>query len=228
MATSMNHLPGVMSKSEAVLRRVFLEQVNLIPAGERINRCIQCGTCTGSCPVSYAMDISPRQLIALFRAGEMERIMKSRTIWICASCYSCTTRCPSGIKITDIIYALKRTAMEKNLKAAEPQVQTLARTFTENLMKYGRLHEGTLIRKYYTRTNVSKFFDLIPLGRKMLKTKRLQILPKRIKARESLARIIRKAQEIDMRVLKGALEYAPEFVGYRGLGEMKLEQRKGE
>lgn len=228
MATSMNHLPGVMSKSEAVLRRVFLEQVNLIPAGERINRCIQCGTCTGSCPVSYAMDISPRQLIALFRAGEMERIMKSRTIWICASCYSCTTRCPSGIKITDIIYALKRTAMEKNLKAAEPQVQTLARTFTENLMKYGRLHEGTLIRKYYTRTNVRKFFDLIPLGRKMLKTKRLQILPKRIKARESLARIIRKAQEIDMRVLKGALEYAPEFVGYRGLGEMKLEQRKGE
>lgn len=217
-----------MSKSEAVLRRVFLEQVNLIPAGERINRCIQCGTCTGSCPVSYAMDISPRQLIALFRAGEMERIMKSRTIWICASCYSCTTRCPSGIKITDIIYALKRTAMEKNLKAAEPQVQTLARTFTENLMKYGRLHEGTLIRKYYTRTNVRKFFDLIPLGRKMLKTKRLQILPKRIKARESLARIIRKAQEIDMRVLKGALEYAPEFVGYRGLGEMKLEQRKGE
>ena len=228
MATSMNHLPGVMSKSEAVLRRVFLEQVNLIPAGERINRCIQCGTCTGSCPVSYAMDISPRQLIALFRAGEMERIMKSRTIWICASCYSCTPRCPSGIKITDIIYALKRTAMEKNLKAAEPQVQTLARTFTENLMKYGRLHEGTLIRKYYTRTNVRKFFDLIPLGRKMLKTKRLQILPKRIKARESLARIIRKAQEIDMRVLKGALEYAPEFVGYRGLGEMKLEQRKGE
>jgi heterodisulfide reductase subunit C len=174
------------------------------------------------------MDISPRQLIALFRAGEMERIMKSRTIWICASCYSCTTRCPSGIKITDIIYALKRTAMEKKLQSAEPQVQTLARTFTENLMKYGRLHEGTLIRKYYTRTNIRKFFDLIPLGRKMLKTKRLQILPKRIKARESLARIIRKAQEIDMRVLKGALEYAPEFVGYRGLGEMKLEQRKGE
>jgi hypothetical protein len=118
--------------------------------------------------------------------------------------------------------------MEKKLQSAEPQVQTLARTFTENLMKYGRLHEGTLIRKYYTRTNIRKFFDLIPLGRKMLKTKRLQILPKRIKARESLARIIRKAQEIDMRVLKGALEYAPEFVGYRGLGEMKLEQRKGE
>lgn len=228
MATSTNHLPGVMSKSEAVLRQVFLEQVNLIPAGDRINRCIQCGTCTGSCPVSYAMDISPRQLIALFRAGEMEQIMKSRTIWICASCYSCTTRCPSGIKITDIIYALKRTAMEKNMKSAAPQVQTLAKTFIENLMNYGRLHEGTLIRKYYMRTNIRKFIDLIPLAKKMWKTKRIQIFPKRIKARESLARIIHKAQEIDMRVLTGALDYAPDFVGYRGLGEMKLEQRKGE
>ncbi len=228
MAPSMNHLPGVMSKGEAVLRQVFLEQVNFIPSGDRINRCIQCGTCTGSCPVSYAMDISPRQLIALFRAGEMERIMKSRTIWICASCYSCTTRCPSGIKITDIIYALKRTAMEKNMKSSAPQVQTLAKTFTENLIAYGRLHEGTLIRKYYARTNIRKFIDLIPLAKKMWKTKRIQLFPKRIKARESLARIIRKAQEIDMRVLKGALDYAPEYVGYRGLGGMKLEQRKGE
>lgn len=218
----------MMTKSEADLRQIFLDQVDLIPAGERISRCIQCGTCTGSCPVSYAMDISPRQLLAMFRAGEMEQIMKSRTIWICASCYACTTRCPSGIKITDIIYALKRTAIEKNMESVAPQVQRLARLFTENLMSYGRLHEGTLIRKYYMKTNMLKFIDLIPLARKMWKTKRLQPFPKRIKEQKSLARIIRKAQEIEMRHTKETLEYAPDFVGYRGLGELKLEQRKGE
>jgi heterodisulfide reductase subunit C len=228
MIKSTNHLPGVMTKSEADLRQIFLDQVDLIPAGERISRCIQCGTCTGSCPVSYAMDISPRQLLAMFRAGEMEQIMKSRTIWICASCYACTTRCPSGIKITDIIYALKRTAIEKNMESVAPQVQRLARLFTENLMSYGRLHEGTLIRKYYMKTNMLKFIDLIPLARKMWKTKRLQPFPKRIKEQKSLARIIRKAQEIEMRHTKETLEYAPDFVGYRGLGELKLEQRKGE
>lgn len=228
MTTSTNHLPGLMTRNEAELRQIFLDQVELIPAGERISRCIQCGTCTGSCPVSYAMDISPRQLIALFRAGEMEQIMKSRTIWICASCYSCTTRCPSGIKITDIIYALKRTAMEKNLATIAPQVQRLANLFTENLMKYGRLHEGTLIRKYYMRTNPRKFIDLIPLARKMWKTKRIEPFPRKIKAHAALARIARKALEIDMRHMKETPEYAPEFVGYRGLGGMKLEQRKGE
>jgi len=223
-----NHLPGLMSKQEAELRQIFLDQVEDIPAGERIKRCIQCGTCTGSCPVSYTMDLSPRELIALFRAGEMETIMKSRTIWICASCYACTTRCPAGIKITDTIYALKRTAMEKKMESIAPQVQTLAKLFIENLMAYGRLHEGTLIRKYYTKVNPGKFMSLIPLGRKMWKTKRIAITPTKIKSHASLSRIIKKAQEIDMRHMKDKLEYAPDYVGYKGLGDMKLEQRKGE
>lgn len=227
MATSSHVLPGVMSGSEAALRAVFLDQVKNIPAGEKIKRCIQCGTCTGSCPVSHAMDISPRQLVALFRAGEMEQIMQSRTIWICASCYACTTRCPAGIKITDTIYALKRVAMEKNLKTSAPQVQRLAKIFTGVLMRYGRLHEGSLIAEYYTRTNPLKFFGLIPLGRKMLRTKRIGILPHRIKGHRALARIIRKAQQIDMHHVEEKPGYAPEYVGYRGLGEHGLEQRKG-
>jgi heterodisulfide reductase subunit C len=157
----------------------------------------------------------------------MERIMRSRTIWICASCYACTTRCPAGIKITDTIYALKRTAMEKNIKTVAPQVQRLARIFTRILMRYGRLHEGSLIAEYYTRTNPLKLFGILPLGRKMLRTKRIGILPHRIKGHAALARIIRKAQLIDMRHAEEKPEYAPQYVGYRGLGELQLEQRKG-
>lgn len=221
-------LPGLMTRTEAELREIFLRQVEAIPAGERIKRCIQCGTCTGSCPVSYAMDIPPRQLIALFRAGELEIIMKSRSIWICASCYACTTRCPSGIKITDVIYALKRTVMEKGYESMAPQVQVLANLFVDNLMSYGRLHEGTLIRKYYMKTGIFKLFGMVPLAIKMLQTKRLVMFPKRIKEYRSLSRIIKKAQEIEMRHVPEKLEYSPEFVGYRGLGEMKLESRKGE
>jgi len=219
--------PFFMSRNEAELRQIFLEQVSKIPAGERLKRCIQCGTCTGSCTVSYAMDISPRELIALFRSGEMETIMKSRTIWICASCYACTTRCPSGIKITDIIYALKRTAMEKNYQSIAPQVQTLARLFISNLMTYGRLHEGTLIRKYYTKTNIWKLFGLISLGRKMLRKKRLALFPKKIKGQAALARIIKRAQEIELRNLPEQIEYKKDFVGYKALGELELEPQKG-
>lgn len=228
MTHSTIPLPGIMTHSEAELRQVFLRQVEDIPAGERIKRCIQCGTCTGSCPVSYAMDIPPRQLIALFRAGEMEAIMKSRTIWICASCYACTTRCPSGIKITDIMYALKRTAMEKNQKSNAPQVQILANLFVDNLRSYGRLHEGTLIRKYYTRTGITKLLGFVPLVMKMYQTKRLALFPKKIRAYQSLSRIVLKAQEIEMRKAPEPLPYSPEYVGYKGLDNLKLEPRKGE
>lgn len=217
-----------MTQSEAALRQAFLRQVDIIPAGENIKRCIQCGTCTGSCPVSYAMDLSPRQLIALFRAGEMEAIMQSRTIWICASCYACTTRCPSGIKITDIVYALKRLAIENDRKPGAPQVRLLATLFVQNLMSYGRLHEGTLIRKYYIKTRVTKLLGFIPLALRLYRTKRLAMFPKKIKAYSSLSRIIRKAQEIEMRTAAEPPPYAPEFVGYRGLGDLKLESRKGE
>ena len=227
MKASRNPLPGVMSRNEGELHATFLEQVKRIPAGDRIKRCIQCGTCTGSCPVSYAMDISPRQLIALFRAGEMEQIMKSRSIWLCASCYACTTRCPSGIKITDLMYALKRTAMEKDIKSLAPQVQALEKAYVKNLMRNGRLHEGTMILNYYLRVNPLRLFTLMPMGWKLWKTKRLAMTPSRIRAHKSLARIIRKAEEIDVRVPEDALGYSPNYVGYRGLGELKLEQRKG-
>jgi heterodisulfide reductase subunit C len=228
MEHATHQLPGLMTRTEADLRQIFLRQVEAIPAGERIKRCIQCGTCTGSCPVSYAMDISPRQLIALFRAGELETIMRSRSIWICASCYACTTRCPSGIKITDVIYALKRTVMEKEYESKAPQVQVLAKLFVDNLMSYGRLHEGTLIRKYYMKTGIFKLFGFIPLVKKMLETKRLALFPKKIKEYKSLSRIIKKAQEIEIRHIPEKLEYLPDVVGYRGLSEMKLESRKGE
>ncbi len=228
MAHTAHALPGLMTHSEAMLRQSFLEQVQLIPSGDVIKRCIQCGTCTGSCPVSYAMDISPRQLIALFRLGDMETIMKSRTIWICASCYACTTRCPSGIKITDIMYALKRTAMEAGSKSQAPQVQTLAKLFVDNLMRYGRLHEGTLIRRYYTKVGPFKLFGFLPLVKKLIQTRRFQPFPKKIKDHASLSRIIKKAQEIEMRSVPEPLPYSPDYVGYKALGDLKLEARKGE
>lgn len=220
-------LPGLMTRTEAELRQIFLDQVEDIPGGEKISRCIQCGTCTGSCPVSYAMDLPPRQLIALFRAGELESIMKSHSIWICASCYACTTRCPSGIKITDIIYALKRTVMEKNYRSNGHHVQILANLFVQNLMNYGRLHEGTLIRKYYQKTGITKLFGFIPMVRKMIKTRRLEMFPKKIKARRALSRIIKKAQEIEMRHVPEKPAYSPDYVGYKGIGDFALESRKG-
>ena len=119
--------------------------------------------------------------------------------------------------------------MEKKYSSPEAShVQTLANLFIQNLMSYGRLHEGTLIRKYIMKTNIGKLLGLIPLGKKMYQKKRVAVFPKKIKAHDSLSRIIKKAQEIEMRIAGERPEYAEDYIGYKALGELQLEQRKGE
>ena len=67
------------------LSREFLRQVHELPQGEKIDQCIQCGTCSASCPTSAAMEYGPREIIAALRAGMLDRVLKSNTVWLCAS-----------------------------------------------------------------------------------------------------------------------------------------------
>jgi heterodisulfide reductase subunit C len=213
-----NLIPGSLPTSEQELRKTFLEQAHLIPGGERIARCIQCGTCTGSCPVNYVMDISPRMVIALFRAGEIEKVLRSRTIWICASCYMCTTRCPQAIKITDILYALKRTAMERGLYPDRFPVYILSRAFVDNVNRYGRNHEILLLTRYYLRRNPLELLRLMPLGISMWRKGRVSLLPSKIKGIKTIRQILGAAKALELPREKEPVEYAKEMVGYRAVG----------
>lgn len=211
-------IPGSLSPSERELKKTFLEQAHLVPGGERISRCLQCGTCTGSCPVSYAMDISPRMVIALFRAGEVEEILRSRTIWICASCYMCTTRCPQGIKITDILYALKRTAMEAKLYPERFPVYLLSKNFVRIVNRYGRNHEILLLVRYYLRRNPFGLLRLLPLGWSLLRKGRVTMLPSKIRGVAAIREILRASQALELPREKERVEYDKTMVGYRAVG----------
>ena len=72
----------------------FLDEVYGIPGGEKIKDCIGCGTCSGSCPVSWAMKETPRRLFAMIRAGIRNKVLESLPMWTCASCYQCAEHCP--------------------------------------------------------------------------------------------------------------------------------------
>jgi len=211
-------VPGLLPPGEAHLRKRFLEQASLVPGGDRISRCLQCGTCTGSCPVSYAMDISPRQVIALFRAGQMEEIFRSRTIWICASCYMCTTRCPQGIKITDLLYSLKRTAIEAGLYPGRFPAYRLSQAFVSNVNRYGRNHEILLLIRYYLWRRPWELIRMAPLGWKMLRKGRVTLWPRKIRGVRDIRSILRAASELRLPVSREAVEYGPEMVGYKAVG----------
>jgi heterodisulfide reductase subunit C len=190
-------LEPIRMKREAELRQAFLREVAGMPNGEKIKNCIQCGTCTGTCPVSRWMDITPRQTVALFRAGMIEEILHSRTIWICASCYACRVRCPSGIKVTETLYALKRLAMEKKIFPKKFPVHVLSEAFVSNLQKYGRNFEMGLGIRYLLATNPTKLMSTAGFGLSMIKRGRLGMRPTKIKKVREVRAIIDRAKELE-------------------------------
>ena len=195
---SSKPLPIPPAKLEAELREAFWGQLRSIPRGERIQNCIQCGTCSGTCPVSYLMDITPRQIVALFRAGYIEEVLHSRAIWICASCYSCRVRCPSGIYVTDMMYALKRIAISRKIYPPKFPVYALSQSFISNIYKYGRNFELGLAIKYLLKAAPGKLLGNASFGLTMIRKGRISVKPTTIKRIREVRAIIDRANQLEL------------------------------
>src|SRR5512136_1554615 len=102
-------------KYEADRVKGFGRDVMRMPGCEQLETCIQCGTCSGVCPLSIYMDYTPRQVIELVRTDFKNEVLQIQTIWLCSSCYACTTECPRQIRITDIMYELKQRAIREGV-----------------------------------------------------------------------------------------------------------------
>ena len=79
-------------------------------AGQEVLTCIQCGTCSASCPTAHLMNPSIRKLIKLCLEGKKEEALHNETLWLCTSCLLCTVRCPRGIRPKAVVSALKDIA----------------------------------------------------------------------------------------------------------------------
>jgi heterodisulfide reductase subunit C len=174
----------------------FMADVLRSPEGEKIKLCIQCGTCSASCPTSHAMDYTPREIIAALRAGMLDRVLNSEMMWTCTSCYNCTTRCPQGIKLTDIMYELKRLAIKHNLSPGGRNAAELQKAFVEEVERYGRNPESSMMTKFYLRTNPFEAIRNLPFAARMWQRGRIKFLGhQRIAGQEQLAEISRRAKE---------------------------------
>jgi heterodisulfide reductase subunit C len=157
-------------------------------------------------------------VIALFRAGQIEEILRSRTIWICASCYMCTTRCPQSIKITDLLYALKRTAIDAGVYPERFPVYLLSRSFVRIVNRYGRNQEMLLLLFYYLRRNPLALLRMLPLGLAMFRKGRVSLFPKKIKGINAIRTILGASKELELPHEKGTVPYTEGAVGYRAVG----------
>jgi len=76
--------------------------------------CVQCGKCSAGCPVAFESEHTPRNIIRLLQLGRWKEACESPFLWVCASCYTCTVRCPREVKIAELMLALRRMSFEKD------------------------------------------------------------------------------------------------------------------
>lgn len=89
-------------------------------SGEEFQKCYQCGTCSGSCPMSDQITALPRRVMALLQLGQREALEEINTPWVCASCHVCMVRCPRGIDITKVMESLRQLKLRQNEDQINP------------------------------------------------------------------------------------------------------------
>lgn len=176
----------------------FLEEVSAKTAGvARLEMCIQCGTCGGSCPSSADMDHTPRMLFAMIRAGYRDEALSSNTPWICVSCYHCVVRCPQEVHIPDVMYTLKGMAIKEKLYR-DSTAPDFSQTFVGMVESYGRSYELGLATRHYLKHFPLRLPGMAPMGLGMLSKKRMNLTPNKIEGIDQLKTILARAKELEM------------------------------
>jgi len=100
----------------AILDRTFVQAID---PSQKLRRCIQCGTCSSTCPTAYAMDYSPRMVWRMVNMGLRDEVLRSRTFWLCTTCKSCQVQCPRGIDLMDAMISLKEYSIAQDIQVPD-------------------------------------------------------------------------------------------------------------
>lgn len=168
----------------------FGQEVKSVPGCEDLEHCIQCGTCSGVCPLSIYMDYTPRQVMELVRSDFKHEVLGCLAIWLCASCYACTVECPKKIRITDIMYELKQRAIKEGVYPKRFPIPVLAQEFSEMVKQNGRITEMILVMKLFLKTNPFAAMGNWRMGLDLMKTGRFSLATEKIKQNGAIAKML--------------------------------------
>lgn len=180
--------------SHETIKSSFLDRLEK-DCAEKVSHCYQCGKCSAGCPVAYQMDYLPNQIIRMVQLGMEEQVLSSKAIWLCASCLTCTSRCPRKIDLAEIMDYLRRTAYKKRIFSMEEvKVPLFNKIFLKNIESFGRLYEMGLIGMFNFLSG--EFFKDLGLAPKMFRKGKISPFPHRIKHLKGLKEIFKRSGEL--------------------------------
>ena len=194
-------------------RNSFLKEVEAnVEEGQWVKMCMQCGVCSGSCPLGKHWAHPPQEIFMMIRAGKRDEVLSSDSMWMCTSCYNCIVRCPRELPITHIMHGLAHYAKRLGLVPQKQPTQEFSQIFWNNLMKKGRVNELKLGLSMYFKDGfgqgIKNAMANQKLGQQMMKAKRMNAMEffggHGVKSPGDLQKIIKKAQEIEDAKIQGS------------------------
>jgi len=183
-----------------------LAQEIKVRCGVDLAKCYQCGECTAGCPITPEMDAGPTKTLRLIQLGMEEELFKLNTPWLCASCETCTSRCPNDIDIALVMDVVRQMARLKGKEIPVREPRVFQDVFLKSIQDFGKLYEPGLIAFYNLKS--FHFFKDVGLGPKMLLKGKLPLLPHRSKNVDKLREIMEKARAHEEKLGKKVQELA--------------------
>lgn len=174
-------------------------------SGQVVSRCYQCGNCTAGCPMSFTFDFPVSRVMRLIQAGQKQLVLNSRAIWLCATCETCTQRCPNNIDVAKVMDTCRHMSRREG-KRGVYSVKSFFDSFMTTVGMHGRSHEIGIMMLYMARTG--RFWTDVDLAPKTLPKGKLPIMPHRIEGRKEVEDIMRRFREgaADEAVVRARLE----------------------
>lgn len=170
----------------------FLEEVNQKIAGVPLQRCFHCRKCTAGCPVAAAMDVKPNALVKLVQRGERAKALGSSAIWLCASCETCTTRCPNQVDVAGMMDALRQLSLESRTAPREKNIAAFHQAFLGSIRKNGRINETGMMVSYKLKSG--DYFSDMAMGLGMFAKGKLSPIAPRTKDVAGVRRLFDKTK----------------------------------
>ena len=107
-------------------------------------KCMKCGKCSATCPAYDEMEYHPHQFVSMVQKGEIEKLMQSKGIYMCMSCFACIERCPRNVEPAKLVEAV-RLAVVRQQGMSHMKPDDVPALFNEDLPQQAIV---TAMRKY--------------------------------------------------------------------------------